>query len=81
VSANVGALLVAKNSWTSKASFSGDPLTGSFQSRTSIPASAAEIGLGVGILSGGNVEFNLRYSADLSYRFAQIGTARLAYHF
>ena len=83
LAAHAGALLVGNSSFERRASFVGaGPGAGTFTRRTSIPSALADVGVGVGLLTSRNLDFDLSYNGDVGSNYAaHSGTLRVAYRF
>ncbi|WP_255702300.1 autotransporter outer membrane beta-barrel domain-containing protein [Roseomonas cutis] len=80
--ASAGLSLVSNGDWAATARFAGQPASRGFRATTPIPDTLGKFALGAELLSTGNWDFKLQYSADLGDRYAShAGMARVAYRF
>jgi outer membrane autotransporter protein len=79
--AHAGALLLGNAQWATQARFANAPSSiGTFTSETPIPDVMADVGAGIEMIVGRNLD--LQYTGDFASSFSlQSGTLRLSYHF
>ncbi|PZP42709.1 MAG: hypothetical protein DI601_17475 [Azospirillum brasilense] len=80
--ASAGISLISNGDWTATARFAGQPAGRGFRATTPIPDTLGKFAVGAELLSGGNWDFKLQYSADVGDGYvSHAGMGRIAYRF